>query len=62
MNVFIGNLKTLTLLTDVLKVGKSEKVVEFKFEIDESSELTDLKLFIVNENFYGLDQEISLGS
>jgi replicative superfamily II helicase len=57
--VFIGNLKNLTLLTEPLKV-KNEKFIELKFEIDEKSELKDLNLFLIHENFYGLDKQIPL--
>lgn len=61
-HVFIGNSKNLTLLTEPLRISSKREnpSIDFQFEISADSELKDLNLFIISDNFYGLDQVIPL--
>lgn len=59
-HVFIGNSKTLTLLTEPLKIHPSKRdshSIDLQFE---SEDLCHVNLYIVSDNFYGLDQSVPL--
>ena len=56
--VFIGDPENLTILTEPLRVKPKGLKIELQFESEK--ELKELKLFLINDLFYGIDQIVNL--